>query len=161
MSSPWEDDSEAPVEGVARVVALDGEIAWLEPEPVASCGGCVSLATCGSKGGFGRGLATRRFPLEGNHHLRVGERVVVGLASGSVLRASATAYGVPLATMIGAGILAQLCGAGDGVGASAILGGLGLGLVIAHVLARRLSALGELSPRLLRRVAPGGDCSRG
>lgn len=154
-----QDSAEPLVEGIARVVALDGKTAWLEPEPAASCSGCLSLASCGSKGSA-RGLAARRFPLEGNHRLRVGERVVVGLPESAVLRASSVAYAVPLATMIGAGMVAQALGAGDAGGAAAILGGLGVGLVIAWGLARRLSGRGDLSPRYLRRVANGSTCSR-
>jgi sigma-E factor negative regulatory protein RseC len=143
------------VEQVARVVSRDGDTVWLEPETTASCSGCLSLAACGGKGGSGRALAARRFPLPGDLGLRVGDRVVVGLPDGAVLRASATAYAVPLVTMIGAGILAGGLGAGDGAGAAAILGGLVLGLLIAGVLARRLSNRGDLSPRFLRRAVVG------
>ena len=148
------------LESVARVVALKDGTAWLEPEPKASCGGCMSQAMCGAKGGGMRALAARRFPLPDAPHLQVGERVVVGLPEGSVLRAAATAYGLPMALMIGAGIVAQTNGANDLGGALAMAGGLASGLLVSRLIAGRLSGRGDLSPRFVRRVAAGGECSK-
>ncbi len=148
------------LESVARVVALKDGTAWLEPEPKASCGGCMSLAMCGAKGGGLRALAARRFPLADAPGLRVGERVVVGLPEGSVLRAAATAYGLPMLLMIGAGIAAQTNGASDLGGGLAMAGGLAAGLLLGRFIAGRLSGRGDLSPRFVRRVAAGGDCSK-
>ncbi len=160
MTGPDLSIDEPLLESVARVVALEGETVWLEPEPKASCSGCMSLAMCGAKGGGVRALAARRFPLPGAPALKIGERVVVGLPEGSVLRASATAYAVPIVLMVGAGITAQTNGAGDLGGALAMFGGLAVGLIIARLIASRLSGRGELTPRFVRRVASGGDCSR-
>ncbi|MEI6559388.1 MAG: SoxR reducing system RseC family protein [Rhodospirillaceae bacterium] len=160
MTGPEPDEPGSGLESVARVVALEGGVPWLEPEPKASCGGCLSLAACGAKGGGRRALAARRFPLAGAPALRVGERVVVGLPEGAVLRASATAYAVPLLLMVGAGITARGLGAGDGAGALAMLGGLAAGLLIARIIAGLLLGRGDLSPRYLRRVVEGGACSR-
>ena len=153
------DDGEL-AESVARVVALKDGVPWLEPEPKSSCGGCVSLAVCAAKGGGFNALAARRFPLFDAPELRVGERVVVGLPEGSVLRAAATAYGLPMALMIGAGIVAQTNGANDLGGALAMAGGLASGLLVSRLIAGRLSGRGDLSPRFVRRVAAGGECSK-
>ena len=147
------------LESVARVVALKDGTAWLEPEPKASCGGCMSLAMCGAKGGGVRALQARRFPLADAPRLEVGDRVVVGLPEGSVLRAAATAYGLPMALLIGAGIVAETNGAGDLGGALAMAGGLAVGLLVSRLIAARLSGRGDLSPRFVRRIAAGGDCS--
>ncbi len=148
------------LESVAKVVALEDGTPWLEPEPKASCSGCLSLAACGAKGGGLRALAARRFPLTDAPALRIGDRVVVGLPEGSVLRAAATAYGLPMALMIGAGIVAETNGAGDGGGALAMAGGLALGLLLARLIAGRLSGRGDLTPRFLRRVAADGACAK-
>ncbi len=153
--------SEEVLERVARVVAVEDGVAWLESEVTPSCSGCLSLAACGSKGGSGARAAARRFPLSGALGLLVGDMVVVGTPEAAVVRAAVTAYGVPLATMIGAAIVAQELGCGDGTGALAILGGLGFGLVIARGLAARLSRRGDLSPRFLRRVKTSDGCARG
>ncbi len=154
------DDEEALAERVARVVEIRDGTVWLEPEPTAACGGCLSLAACGLKGGSRKALAARRFPLPDDGDFRVGERVVVGLPDSAVLRASATAYGVPLLTMVVAAMVAEGMGADNGTGAMAILGGLAGGLVLARGIAGWLAERGDLAPRYLRRVAAGGDCGR-
>lgn len=152
------------VEGFARVVAVDRAIAWLEPEPAASCGGCASATTCGVGSGTpGIGsvadrIAARRFPLDNAVGLRVGERVVVGVGEGSLLKASLTAYALPLAVALTAGGLAASTGGSDVLNMAAMAGGLLVGLLMAHIMARRLSARGELAPRFLRRTQVGVSC---
>ncbi|MEI7609805.1 MAG: SoxR reducing system RseC family protein, partial [Rhodospirillaceae bacterium] len=79
---------------------------------------------------------------------------------GSVLRAAATAYGLPMLLMIAAGITAQTSGAGDLTGGLIMVGGLGAGLLLARLIAARLTAQGDLSPRFVRRSVPGGECSK-
>ena len=145
------------IEGVARVVAEDGGMVWLEPEPTGSCGGCMSAAICGHKSGSTtRRLAARRFALPNEYGLHPGDRVVVGIGERSLLRASLTAYGLPLLGMMAAAITAQVLGAGDGMAVPATLGGLAGGLLAARLVARLLSARGDLSPQVLRRA--GDEC---
>jgi len=146
------------VEGVARVVAADGSVAWLEPEPGSSCGGCMSAALCGTKAGGSR-QAAKRFPLANDADLHVGERVVVGIEESSLLRASMVAYGLPLAAMLTAAVVAsKIFMAGDGAAGLAGLAGLLLGLAAARLCADRLSIRGELTPHFLRRALAGEDC---
>ena len=38
------------VEGIAHVVAVEGNRVWLEPEQTGSCGGCAASGVCGAKG---------------------------------------------------------------------------------------------------------------
>lgn len=153
---PWPDETLA--RRVARVVAVEGGTAWLEPEPTASCGGCLSLSACGAKGDTGARMVARRFPMPNQYGLRPGERVMVGLPGRTVLRASATAYALPLAGMLAGGLLAQALGAGDGLGAVLLLGGLASGLGLTRIVAGRLDADGGLAPRFLHRVAGSGAC---
>lgn len=141
------------VAGTARVVeVLDGTV-WLEPEPARSCGGCLALAACGAKA---TATGARRFALDGDHGLRPGERVAVGIDGETVLRAAAVAYGLPLAAMIGGGLVAHLAGGGDGAAALATLAGLGAGVLAARILARRLVGQRTAAPRLLHRLPPDG-----
>ena len=74
-----------------------------------SCGGCASSSACGSKGigTTASRLESRRFQLVNDAGLRVGERVVVGIRENALLKASITAYVIPLATLLIAGVLAQ------------------------------------------------------
>jgi sigma-E factor negative regulatory protein RseC len=146
----------ALIEGTARVVAVDGRVAWLEPEQTGSCGGCAAAATCGSKGigTLASRLEARRFPLDDAPGLAVGERVVVGVREDALVKASLTAYALPLVTMFAAGSLAQAATGRDGPTLAACVAGLALGLGIARLLARRLAASGRIAPRLLRRAVP-------
>lgn len=153
------------VEGIARVVGVDGAVAWLEPEQTTSCGSCASASSCSagaSVGGVGTvadRIAARRFALDNADGLRVGERVVVGVAERALIRAALTAYGLPLATALTAGGIAESAFGSDLVTMAAMAGGLLGGLLLARLVARRLSARGELAPRFLRRARPGETCS--
>ncbi|OGS94632.1 MAG: Fis family transcriptional regulator [Gallionellales bacterium RIFCSPLOWO2_02_FULL_57_47] len=156
-------DFSAPtmIEGIAQVVAVDGNMAWLVPESGTSCGGCSSAAACGSKGigTVASRLEARRFQLVNDAGLRVGERVVLGIRENALLRASITAYVIPLATLLIAGALAQWVAGSDTVTMAAMLAGLVLGLWFARLRAGRLMAKGELAPRFIRRASAGETCN--
>ncbi|TAN56007.1 MAG: Fis family transcriptional regulator [Rhodospirillales bacterium] len=139
----------ATVEGLARVVAVEGAVAWLEPEQTTACGGCASSQACGASA-FGNRMHARRFPLDNVHELKVGDRIVIGVQESTLVTASMTAYAIPLAAMLGGGIVAHLLGFGDGVTLLATLAGLGLGLYISRLRAKSLTAQGQLSPVYLR-----------
>lgn len=150
----------AMVEGIAHVVAVEGALAWLEPEQTTSCGSCASSSACGAKGigTTASRLEARRFSLENQAGLAVGERVVVGIRENALVKASLTAYAIPLATALIAGALAQWAEGRDGITMAAMVGGLLLGLGIARLGASRLSARGELAPRFLRRADAASVC---
>lgn len=152
------------MEGIARVVGVDGATAWLEPEQTGSCGSCASASSCGagaSVGGIGtvaNRIAARRFALDNANGLRVGERVVVGVAERALIRAALTAYGLPLATALMAGGIAESAFGSDLATMAAMAGGLLGGLLLARLVANRLSGRGELAPHFLRRAKPGETC---
>jgi hypothetical protein len=75
------DDRVELVEGLARVVEIKGDVAWLEPEQTTTCGGCAASGACGAKdmGTVASRVATRRFPLIDHPGLQVGERILVGV----------------------------------------------------------------------------------
>jgi len=150
------------VEGIARVVGVEGGTAWLEPEQTTSCGSCASASSCGAgTGGIGTvadRIAARRFALDNAEGLHVGERVVVGVAERALIRAALTAYGLPLLIALTAGGIAESIWISDLATMAAMAGGLLGGLLLARVVARRLSARGELAPRFLRRARPGETC---
>jgi sigma-E factor negative regulatory protein RseC len=156
------------VEGIARVVRIDGGTAWFEPEQTTSCGHCASSAACGagsSATGSGTGIGSiarriefRRFALDNANDLHVGDRVVIGVNDQSLLKASLTAYAIPLITALTAGGLMQGAYGDDLLTMAAMVTGLIGGLLIARIVARILTRRGELSPRFLRRAAPGETC---
>jgi sigma-E factor negative regulatory protein RseC len=149
------------VEGIARIVKVEGDVIWLEPEQSTSCGGCASAAMCGAKGigSIARRIEARRFPLDNPAAgLVVGERIVVGVHDGALIKASLTAYAIPLTLALGAGVVVQSLAGSDGLTLLAMFAGLGLGLMAAHFIAGRLKARGELAPRFIRRAAAGDTC---
>jgi sigma-E factor negative regulatory protein RseC len=156
------------VEGIARVVSIDGGVAWFEPEQTTSCGHCASSAACGagsSATGSGAGIGSiarriefRRFALDNTNDLHVGDRVVVGVDDRSLIKASLTAYVIPLFTSLSAGGFVQGAYGSDLLTMAAMATGLFGGMLIARIVARTLTRRGELAPRFLRRAAPGETC---
>lgn len=148
------------LEGTARVVAVEGRLAWLEPEQTTACGGCKATKVCGVDPGSPR-LVARRFSMPNDENLRVGERVVVGVEEGTVLRAAAILYGVPLVTLLGGGLIAQkVYGLGNLGTAATAIAGLLLGVLLGRLLSSRADARGDNAPHFIRRAGPvpGGDC---
>jgi len=142
------------IETPARVTRVDGPSAWVVSEAPSSCG------ACGGKG-CGSSVFNRvwhpddaEYPVRNPIDARPGEAVVVGLPDGSLARAAAAAYVVPLLALLLGAALGRLVGgehAGDVVGEpAAILGGL-TGLLLAGLWLRfrRQGPSGE--PVILRR----------
>ncbi len=139
------------VETPARVVRLQGDAAWVRVETPESCGAC-------SGKGCGASLYARILhPREPEYRVanpisaQPGERVVIGIEDGAVLRAVACAYLIPLALLT----LGAIVGSAFGEG-TAVAGGL-LGLVLGLLRMRRRAV--TASPVILRRAAQG--CEHG
>ncbi|MDR2195043.1 MAG: SoxR reducing system RseC family protein [Gallionellaceae bacterium] len=149
-------------EGIAQVVALDGRGIWLVPEQTGSCGSCAASSMCSAKGigTVANRLEARRFRLDENPaELIVGERVVIGVRENALVRASLTAYAIPLVTLLLAGALAQWRYGSDLVTMAAAVGGLLFGLAVARIGADKLLARGDLLPQYIRRARPGETCN--
>lgn len=148
------------VEGIARVVEVNGAVAWLIPEQTSSCGHCASAGSCVSKGigTLESRLEMRRFPMTNKAGLVVGERVVIGIAQDALVKASLTVYVLPLVIAMIAGISAQTLYGSDGITIIAMGTGLVLGFGAMWLAARRLNARGQMAPRFLRRARPAETC---
>jgi sigma-E factor negative regulatory protein RseC len=147
-----------PVEGFAKVVAVEGEVAWLEPEPGAACGGCAAKAGCGTAY-LRPAKGDRRFAVANDFRARVGDRVVVGIDQGALTRASAVAYVIPILLVVAMAVAASLLGASDAGTAAASVVGLVAGIALAQVAARRLAARGDLTPMVLRKAGTAESCA--
>jgi sigma-E factor negative regulatory protein RseC len=166
LSNQLHANARRSVEGMVRIVRVDGGRLWLEPEQTTSCGSCSSAASCGSRdeGGIGTvasRLQARQFAIDapaGAGVFQVGERLVVGVAETALLQASLTAYGMPLLAALLGGSIAQGRYGEDWVTMLAMLAGLFAGLLVARLNARRMAARGGLAPRFLRRAKPGETC---
>ncbi|MBN8443213.1 MAG: SoxR reducing system RseC family protein [Thauera sp.] len=160
--------SQGSLEGVARVVAVQGDQVWVEPEQGGSCGGCASAANCGSKGigTLASRLEGRRFFLEredgdGLGELRVGERLVITFGEQSVSAVALLAYGLPLVGALSAAVFTQELAGRDGYTLLAAIAGLGLGFALMKIVAGRLKARGRLTPRVVRRLSSAAILSSG
>lgn len=114
------------LEQTAEVVKVtaDGGV-WVQAVEPSGCG------TCGGQGCSSRRIAElfqrkpRHFLVDCDLALAPGERVVVGIAHGSVLKSALRLYGLPLGLMLAGALLAQAVKPGDGSGlAGLLLGGL-------------------------------------
>ena len=153
------------VEGIARVVRVTDDQLWLEPEQTTSCGHCASSSSCGVEAREAAGMGTvtsrlqaRRFVVDNPGGFGEGDRLVVGVSEGSLLKASLTAYGLPLLFALTAGSMTQAMVGEDLTTMFGMAGGLLLGLLAARFNARRLAARGDLAPHILRRARPDETC---
>lgn len=114
------------LEQTAEVVkiAADGGV-WVQAVEPSGCG------TCGGQGCSSRRIAElfqrkpRHFLVDCDLALAPGERVVVGIAHGSVLKSALRLYGLPLGLMLTGALLVQAVQPGDGPAlAGMLLGGL-------------------------------------
>lgn len=124
------------IEGLARVVAVDGAQVWLAAEQPAACGSCATRSACGS--GSHKPAASWRAPRslgEGQAPLALGDTVHIGVDRRALTRAALTAYALPLVTTLTAAIAMQ--DASDAMAITAALAGLLLGVAAARLLARR------------------------
>lgn len=155
-------DVDAPtlVEGIARVVAIEGSQAWLVPEQTGSCGSCASSGACGAKGigTVESRLEMRRFPMINRSGLVVGERVVIGIAPDALVKASLTVYVLPLVIAFAAGLTAEGLYGSDLITMISMAAGLVLGFGGTWLGAQRISARGAMAPRFLRRAGPTETC---
>lgn len=156
MNSLHEPDA-ALIEGLARVVGVDGDQVWLAAEKAAACGSCATRSVCGT--GSSKPSAGWRVPriMAGNQgSLALGDTVHIGLDRQALTRASFAAYALPLVTMLVAASTQQ--GASDAMAIAAALLGLVVGAAVAKVLVRRWKD--ALAPVVLgRAIHTGSSCS--
>lgn len=132
------------LEQTVEVVKTAPEEIWVSAVEPSGCG------TCGGQGCSSRRIAElfqrrpRVFRVECDLALSPGDRVVVGIAEGSVLSGALRAYGLPLAGMLAGAGLGQALQPGD---AAALVG-----LVAGGVLAWWVGRGGRVvHPQVLRR----------
>ena len=113
------------LEQTAQVTRTAPEGIWVQAVEPSGCG------ACGGQGCSSRRIAElfqrkpRHFLVDCDLSLAPGDRVVVGIAKGSVLRSALRVYGLPLALMLAGALLAQALAPGDGPAlAGMLLGGL-------------------------------------
>ncbi len=102
------------LEQTVEVMQATPDGIWVRAVEPSGCG------TCGGRGCSSRRIAElfqrkpRLFQVDCDLSLAPGDRVVVGIADGSVLKSALRVYGFPLAMMLGGALLAQAVQPGDG-----------------------------------------------
>jgi len=120
------------LEQTAEVVRTASDGVWVQAVEPSGCG------TCGGQGCSSRRIAElfqrkpRNFLVDCDLALAPGDRVVVGIADGSVLRSALRAYGLPLGLMLAGALLAQAVLPGDGSALAGMLIGGAAGVLIAR-----------------------------
>ena len=93
------------IENPARVMRVDGGMAWVRSESPSSCGACAGKG-CGNSL-YARVLHPREpeYPVANPVGAEIGEAVVVGIEDGAVFHAVISGYLVPLALLLLGAIL--------------------------------------------------------
>ncbi|AAZ98045.1 putative positive regulator of sigma E activity [Thiobacillus denitrificans ATCC 25259] len=132
------------LEQTAEIVKTAPEGVWVRAVEPSGCG------SCGGQGCSSRRIAElfqckpRQFLVDCDLSLSPGDRVIVGIARGTVLRSAIRAYGLALALMLGGALLGQALHPGD---AAAVVG-LVLGAALGGLFVRNARAP---RPAVLRR----------
>lgn len=120
------------LEQTAEVIHTASDGVWVQAVEPSGCG------TCGGQGCSSRRIAElfqrkpRNFLVDCDLALAPGDRVVIGIAHGSVLKSAMRAYGLPLGLMLGGALLAQAVQPGDGAALAGTLIGGAVGWLLAR-----------------------------
>jgi sigma-E factor negative regulatory protein RseC len=113
----------------AVVVAATGSEAWVEvPARAPNCGNCKTNDAC-QDGLLGLSAGPRRYRVENRIGVRVGDRVQLTVADGTLWRAALASYILPLLLSIAGAVLGQSAG-GDVWAVGGALIGLGCGIAL-------------------------------
>lgn len=135
------------IENAARVVRVEGDLAWVRTESPSACGACGGKG-CGSST-FARMLHPREpeYAVLNPISAEAGEAVVVGIEESALLNAAIAGYLVPLFLLLAGALLGATWGEPQ-----AVAGGV-VGLVGAAVWLKRRKA--PPAPVILRRGSTG------
>ncbi len=142
------------IEEQGKVVAVDGDYAWINTMRESACQSCSASKGCGQKvlNSVTSGRASQ-VKVARTLDVNVGDLVLVGIAEEALLKASFLAYLLPLLLMI---ICAGLAEAAfllpDPIVALVGVLGLAVGLMLVKTLSFRLSCNPSYHPQLLRKL---------
>lgn len=136
------------LEQTVEVMQATPDGIWVQAVEPSGCG------TCGGRGCSSRRIAElfqrkpRLFQVDCELSLVPGDRIVVGIVDGSVLKSALRVYGLPLAMMLGGALLAQAVLPGDGPAL--------IGMILGGVAGWRVSRGAQMArPVVLRRETGG------
>lgn len=128
----------------AVVVEVSGAEVWVEvPGRAPTCGSCKTADAC-REGLLGLGAGPRRYRLENRIGARLGDRVQLAVADGTVWRAALASYVLPLLLAIAGAVIGQSLAGGDAWAVIGALAGLACGLALLRGNEMRARADGNL-----------------
>ncbi len=144
------------IEESACVIEVGAGYALVEVQRASACASCHSQSSCGSAAlaqvWGNKSLRTRAVS---NLSLQPGDRVVVGMADGVLLRGALLVYLLPIVLLIAGALLAQLSFAAAGEELVVLCAALAFicGLFIVRVISQRLRHDPRFQAVVLRRSA--------
>lgn len=147
------------IEESARIVEVEGDIAWVETQRRSSCSSCSANKGCGvSVLDKVLGRRASRIKVLNELGAQPGDQVVIGIEDAALVRGSLALYATPLAAMIAGALLGEalrgLLGYGDWLSVVAGIAGLGAGLFLVRLFSWRVRTDPRYQPVVLRRL-PG------
>jgi len=99
------------IEESGRVVAVEGDFAWVESERTSACGSCAVRKGCGTSA-VAKVFGRRRMQLRVLNRInaRIGDDVVVGISESGLLRGSLAVYAVPLVGLFAGALTGHFAG---------------------------------------------------
>jgi sigma-E factor negative regulatory protein RseC len=145
------------IESQARVVQVEGEVAYVAAEREAGCSSCSASGGCGVTAlGKMFGVKPKLFQALNPIGALTGEQVVIGLEEGALLKGSIAVYLVPLLLLVGGAGVASYLGTDAGTRDGYAVLGAGVGLLLGMVWLKLFSgAVGvsrRFQPVILRRL---------
>lgn len=141
------------IEETATVIAADDKQIWVESTPNSGCSSCSSRSCGTSVIAKLFGNKRTRLQLENSLDAKVGEQVVLGIPDALLVKASISAYMLPLLAMILAAATGNVLGVSEGMQVCFALIGLVAGLWLVSHLGRNPASAQNFKPALLR-IAP-------
>lgn len=140
------------IEETATVVGKDGYYVWVETASRSGCHSCGSQGSCASSVLSGLFKPRRnRLRVFDPYNLEVGERAVLGMRPGELVKAAFFAYLVPLMLMVATALSVSNQGHGDSTVMLLSLCSLAAGFILVRYIGGRLPG-GLVQVFLLRRV---------
>ena len=99
------------IEESGKVVAVQGDFAWIESERTTACGGCAVRTGCGTSA-IAKMFGQRRLRLRVLNRINahVGDTVVVGISESGLVRGSLAVYAAPLAGLFAGAFAGHFAG---------------------------------------------------
>lgn len=145
------------IEEQARIVAVEGEDAWVAVDRKSVCGSCDAKKGCGT--GVLTGILGRRnAPLRVRNTLglKSGDWVTLGVNEGAILKGAVAMYLAPLLGLFIVSAIAQfLLGFSEPMAITAGLAAFVAVLVWVKVHFRKLEALPQYQPAMIRQTQTG------